>query len=172
MVSQLQDVGQTPTGETMKKDKTETPTSPADKYEAFLKRNLCTFQTAGRRCQIIGGHIDHGPKYRLCDWHWLNQSTPQFLQNREEFLKFREVERKTYPKEWSQASVCIDDDLAWACTLGKEQQIEFARAVRVIENECDEEVFGRDGRGPKKHISDHPPSPEVSVKEYENTLPF
>lgn len=157
----------------MKKDTpVDKPISQKDKYEAFLQRNLCTFQTAGRRCQVIGGHIDNGSKYRLCDWHWLNQSTPQFLQDYEEFVKFRETERKTYQKEWLQASLYIDDDLAWACTLGKEQHIEFSRAVRVIENKCNKEVFGKDNPGAKESTFDHPPSPEVSVEQYKNNLPF
>jgi len=159
----------------MKKDKPEapaTPATPADKYKAFLQRNLCTFQTGGRRCQIIGGHIDRDPKSRLCDWHWLNQSTPQFLQDYEEFKKYRQLDRDQYPKEWLQASCYVEDELAWACTLGKEQHIEFSRAVRAIENECDKEVFGKGSGGGKESTLDHPPPPEVSVEQYKNSLPF
>lgn len=148
-----------------KNEKKDSPTSPADKYTAFLKRHLCSFMTAGRRCQMLGGHEDRGHGSQLCSWHWLNQGTPQFLQDREEFVKHRCQDRETYSRDWLQASCYVDDDLAWACTLGKEQQIEFARAVRVIENECDKEVFGGQ-RNP------NPPSPGVSVQKYEDSLPF
>jgi len=156
----------------MKKDKPDAPTSPADKYKAFLKRHLCTFQTAGRRCQMLGGHEDLGPYSALCSWHWLNQGTSQFLQDYEEFKKYRQRDRDQYPKDWLWASCYVDDDLAWACTLGKEQHIEFARALRVVENECDKEVFGEGGRGPKEFVLEHPPTPEVSVQEYAEKLPF
>ncbi len=156
----------------IEKDKPEPPSTPADKYKAFLKRHLCTFRTAGRRCQMLGGHEDRGPESALCSWHWLNQGTPEFLQDYEEFKKYRQQDRDQYPKEWQWASCYVDDDLAWACTLGKEQRIEFAQAVRAIENKCDEEVFGKDGRRSKKSVSNHPPPPEISVKQYKKTLPF
>ncbi len=152
----------------MKKDKAEAPTNPADKYAAFLKEHLCTFQTAGRRCQMLGGHIDNGSKYRLCSWHWLGQNTPRLLQDYEEFVRYRDKDRQTYPKEWLQASCHIDDKIVWACILGKEQRKEFVRALRVVEKECDKEA----GRGVKDPSSDHPPSPEVSVQEYAEKLPF
>jgi len=84
----------------LKKDKPDTPTTLADKYKAFLKAHLCTFQTAGRRCQMLGAHIDKGSEYRLCNWHWLNQSTPKLLQDYEEFVRYRNMDRQTYPKEW------------------------------------------------------------------------
>ena len=151
------------------KDKPKAAVSSVDKYKAFLKRHLCSFQTAGRRCQILGGHEDHGPGSQLCSWHWLNQSTPQFLQDREEFIKYRCKDRQTYSRDWLQASLYVEDDLVWACTLGKEQHAEFARALRVVENECDKEVFGENSRGT---ISDIPPPPETSVQEYAEALPF
>jgi len=119
---------------------------------------------------MLGGHEDRGPDSALCSWHWLNQGTPQFLQDYEEFIKYRCRDRQTYPREWGQASCYVDDDLAWACTLGKEQHIEFSRAIRAIENECDEEIFGKSRS--KNPTLDHPPTPKISVQEYEKTLPF
>ena len=156
----------------MKKDKSASPTTPLDRYESFLKTHLCTFRTAGRRCQMLGGHIDNGSENGSCSWHWLSQSTPEFLQDREEFIKYRDRDRNTYPKDWAHAGLYVDDELAWACTLGKEQHIEFARAERAIENECDEEVFGDKGRGSKEATPDQPPTPEVSVQQYAKNLPF
>jgi len=142
----------------MKKDKADSPANPVDKYKAFLKAYLCTFQTAGRRCQMLGGHIDRGSENRLCSWHWLNQDTPQLLQDYEEFVRYRDQDRETYPKEWLQASLYIDDKIVWACILGKEQRKEFVRALRVVEIDCDyERAFGEDGRGSKKSVFDHPP---------------
>jgi len=149
----------------LKKDKPEAPTNPADKYAAFLKKYLCTFQTAGRRCQMLGGHIDNDSEYRLCSWHWLNQSTPKLLQDYDEFVRYRNMDRETYPKEWLQASLYIDDEIVWACILGQEKRKEFVRALRVVENECDKE----EGRGV---VSGHPQTPEVSVQEYAEKLPF
>jgi len=154
-----------------KKDKSETPATPKDKYASFLKRHLCTFRTAGRRCQILGGHEDRGEGSGLCSWHWLNQNTPEFLQDYKEFKKYRQSDRDQYPKEWQWSSCYVDDDLTWACTLGKEQHIEFDRALRVVENECDEKVFGK-GHDSKDAVSDHPPTPEVSVQKYAENLPF
>jgi len=156
----------------MKKDKPESPSTPVDKYKAFLKRHLCTFQTAGRRCQILGGHEDRGPESVLCDWHWLYMSNPNLLQDYDEFVRYRDRDRETYPKEWLQASLYVDDKIVWACILGKEQRKEFIRALRVVENECDKEVFGKEGRDPKDSSLDHPPTPEVSVQEYAEKLPF
>ena len=74
----------------------------------------CTFMTAGRRCQIYGGHTDHGPDNRLCDWHWLYQHLPKLLQDYEEFVRYRNKERETYAKEWLHSLLYVDDDLVWA----------------------------------------------------------
>jgi len=156
----------------MKKDKPEAPANPADKYAVFLKKYLCIFQTAGRRCQMLGAHTDHGSEYRLCSWHWLNQSTPKLLQDYDEFIRCRNMDRETYEEEWLQASLYVDDAIVWACILGKEQRKEFVRALRVVENECDKNVFGGAGRGDKEFVLDHPPTPEVSVQEYADKLPF
>ena len=156
----------------MKKDKPDAPKNPADKYVAFLKEKLCTFKTAGRRCQMLGGHIDHGSEYRLCSWHWLNQSTPKLLQDYDEFVRWRNMDRETYEEEWLQASLYVDDAIVWACLLGKEQRKEFVRALRVVENECDKKVFGGAGRGDKDFTLEHPPTPKVSVQEYAEKLPF
>ena len=156
----------------MKKDKPEAPTTQEDKYKAFLKRHLCKFQTAGRHCQMLAQHVDRGPESGLCGWHWINQDTPNLLQDNEEFVRYRNMDRQTYPKEWLQASLYVDDAIVWACILGKEQRREFVRALRVVENECDKEVFGKEGRGPKNQSLDHPPTPEVSVQEYAERLPF
>ena len=145
-----------------KEETTDIPTNPADKYKTFLARQLCTFRTAGRRCQMLGGHIDNGSEYRLCSWHWLCQSTPELLQNRDEFIAYRDRDRQTYPKEWLSASLYVDDEIVWACTLGKEQRKEFVRAMRVIENECDA----------KGTPIENPPTPEVSIKQYAESLPF
>ena len=152
-----------------KKDKPDAPTNPADKYASFLKKYLCTFQTAGRRCQMLGAHIDNDSEYRLCSWHWLNQSTPKLLQDYDEFVRYRNMDRETYAEEWLQASLYVDDEIVWACILGKEQRKEFVRVLRVVENECDKNVFGEEGRGV---VSGHPQTPEVSVQEYANKLPF
>ena len=146
-----------------KKEKIESPSTPADKLKRFLDIYLCTFRTAGRRCQMLGGHVDHGSDHRLCTWHWLNQATPDMLQNHEEFIRFREVDREGYPKEWLHASLYVDDDIVWDCILGKEQRKEFVRALRVVEKEID----GKKG----EDILD-PPTPEVSIKEYADSLPF
>jgi len=151
------------------KDKKESPKNPAERYKRFLDVHLCTFRTAGRRCQMLGDHIDHGSEYRLCGWHWLNQGTPDMLQNYEEFVRYRDMDRKTYTKEWLQASLYVDDKIVWACILGKEQRREFTRALRTIENECDEEIFGNPRH---KGTIDYPPTPEVSVKKYAESLPF
>jgi len=157
----------------LKKDKPESPKSAVDKYKAFLEIHLCTFRTAGRRCQILAAHMDdHGDKYGLCGWHWLNQSTPKLFQDYEEFVRYRNRDRQTYPKEWLQASLYVDDAIVWACILGKEQRREFVRALRVVENECEKEVFGKESLGPKDQSFDHPPTPEVSVQEYAERLPF
>jgi len=148
----------------------EKPTNPADKYKDFLAKMLCTFRTAGRRCQILGAHVDSGSEYRLCDWHWLCQSTPNLLQDREEFIAYRDRDRQTYPKDWLSASLYVDDEIVWSCTLGKEQRREFVRALRVVENECDEYVFGKsEDRG---KVFDDTPTPETSVQEYVANLPF
>ena len=120
------------------KDKPKTPVSTADKYKAYLKKSLCTFKTAGRRCQILAQHGAIGAKNGLCGWHWINQSTPRLLQNYEEFVRYRNKDRETYPKEWLQASLYVDDAIVWACILGKEQRKEFIRALRVVEIKCDE----------------------------------
>ena len=153
-----------------KKDKTESPATKEGKYKAFLAKQLCTFQTAGRRCQMLGGHVDHGSESRLCDWHWLYQSIPNLLQDYDEFVRYRDKERKTYAREWQHSILFVDDALVWACILGKEQRREFVRANRAIEAECDEKTFGND-RGQGK-ASDNPPSPAVSVEEYKKHLPF
>lgn len=153
------------------KDKPKPPATPADKYAAYLKENLCTFQTAGRRCQMLGGHIDHGSKHGLCSWHWLNQSTPKLLQDYDEFVRYRNADRHIYPEEWLQASLYVDDAIVWACILGKEQRREFVRALRVVENKCDKEVFV-EGRNSKEMLSDNPPTPEVSVQKFAANLPF
>ncbi len=148
-----------------KNDEPDAPVSVTDKYAAFLKANLCTFQTAARRCQMLAEHYDLGAKTGLCGWHWVNSSTPKLLQDYEEFVRFKNKDRQTYPKEWLQASLYVDDEIVWTCILGKEQRKEFTKALRVIENECDKEVFG----GPR---NPNPPSPEVSVQKYKDSLPF
>jgi len=145
-------------------------TDPVEKYKAFLKKSLCMFLTAGRRCQMLAQHVDRGPESGLCGWHWINQDTPKLLQDYEEFVRYRNMDRETYPKEWLQASLYVDDAIVWACILGKEQRKEFIRALRVVENECDKKVFGEDGS--KEFVSDHPPTPEISVEEYRKKLPF
>lgn len=158
----------------MKKDKPEAPTSPADKYAAFLKENLCTFQTANRRCQMLVVHYelaDKKLKHGLCSWHWLNQNTPKLLQDYDEFVRYRNADRQIYSEEWLQASLYVDDAIVWACILGKEQRREFVRALRVVENKCDKEVFG-EGRNSKEMLSDNPPTPEVSVQKFAESLPF
>ena len=111
----------------MKKDKPEAPTTQEDKYKAFLKRHLCKFQTAGRHCQMLAQHVDRGPESGLCGWHWINQDTPNLLQDNEEFVRYRNMDRQTYPKEWLQAFLYVDDAIVWACILGKEQRKEFVR---------------------------------------------
>jgi len=159
----------------LKKDKPDAPVSAADKYKAFLKIHLCTFLTAGRRCQMLAEHYelnDTNSKYGLCGWHWINKNTPKLLQDYEEFVRYRNMDRETYPKESLQASLYVDDAIVWACILGKEQRKEFIRALRVVEIKCDEEVFGKEGRGPKDSSLDHPPTPEISVQEYAEKLPF
>ena len=148
--------------------------SDKEKYERYLQKNLCTFRTANRRCQILAQHYELSDKkleYGLCGWHWLNQNTPKLLQDYEEFVKYRDRDRETYPKEWLQASLYVDDAIVWACILGKEQRKEFIRAVRAIENECDKELFGK-SRNSKNATLDNPPTPEVSVQEYAESLPF
>jgi len=147
-----------------KKEKMDSPSTPADKLKRFLDVHLCTFRTAGRRCQMLGAHKDHGSEYRLCSWHWLNQATPELLQNHEEFIRYREVDREGYPEEWLHATLYVDDEIVWACILGKEQRMEFVRALRVVENKID----GKNGQ----NVSDHPPTPEVSIKKYADSLPF
>jgi len=156
----------------LKKDKPDSPATQAEKYAIFLKKSLCMFRTAGRRCQMLAQHVDRGPESGLCGWHWINQDTPNLLQDYEEFVRYRNMDRETYPKEWLHASLYVDDAIVWACILGKEQRKEFIRALRVVEIKCDEEVFGKEGRDPKDSSLDHPPTPEVSVQEYAEKLPF
>ncbi len=151
------------------KDQQKKPVTSVDKYTAYLKANLCTFQTAGRRCQMLAGHYDLGAEIGLCGWHWINSSTPKLLQDYDEFVRYRDRDRESYPQEWLQASLYVEDAIVWACILGKEQRKEFMRALRVVESKCDKEVFGKNGRGT---ISENPPPPEVSVQEYAESLPF
>ncbi len=152
-----------------KEEKTDSPATRADKHKAYLKRYLCTYRTAGRRCQLLAGHEDHGPESGLCGWHWITQGTPRLVQNYEEFVKYREHDRQTYPKEYQQAAVYVDDELVWTCILGKDQRREFVRALIAIENECEEELFGKSRH---KETVDNPPTPEVSVQKYAESLPF
>jgi len=147
-----------------KTEKKDSPVTTAEKLKRFRDVYLCTFRTAGRRCQMLGPHIDHDSEHRLCTWHWLSQSTPELLQNQEEFIRYRKTDREGYPKEWLQASLYVDDDLVWACILGKEQRREFVRALRVVENEIDNKE--------SKNVSDAPQTPEVSVQKYAESLPF
>ncbi len=153
----------------MKKDKPESPTNTSDRYAIFLNKYLCTFKTAGRRCQMLAGHYDLGAETGLCGWHWINSGTPKLLQDYDEFVRYRDRDRQSYPKEWLQASLYVEDAIVWACILGKEQRKEFMRALRVVENKCDQEVFGKNDRGT---IPENPPPPEVSVQEYAESLPF
>jgi len=151
----------------MKKNKEDSPKTKSQRYDAFIEKHLCSYHTAGHRCQILGAisnNITGETKERWCGWHWLGLSHPESLQNFNEFQEFRENDRKTYPPGWDHASLYIEDEIAWQATLGKITHKEYIRYIRDKENEFDAEKF-------KNKVKSENPIREVA-KSFEDDLPF
>ena len=119
----------------------QSPQTKKERHLAYLEKHLCSFQTSGRRCQIIGGISSGttGPiKERWCAWHYLTLDNSRSQQSFNDFKEYRENDRETYPSEWLHADLYIEDEIAWQATLGKTTYTEYMRYVVAKEREYDE----------------------------------
>ena len=134
----------------------ESPQSKKEQYQSYLQKHLCSFRTSNRRCQVIGA-ISNGMvgeiKERWCGWHWLGLSNPDSLQNFNDYKEFRESERETYPPEWLQASLYIEDEISWQAILGNITNLEYTRYVIAKENEFDEFKGTTKSKNPVREVA-------------------
>jgi len=138
--------------------------SEEKKKRTFLEAYGCKWTTAGRKCQMLGtisriGNSNDG----LCSWHFTAQSNPESIQSFEEFTAWREKDRETYPRVWEHSSLYVNDNLVWACILGKEQRKEYVKTMIEIEKEIE---ISAGTKGIKKTSE----TPEVSAQKLANSF--
>ena len=143
-------------------------TSEEKTKRTFCETHGCKWITAGRKCQMLGT-LSGGPesKHWLCLWHYDTQSYPEITQSFEEFTKWRDMDRKTYPKDCEYSGLYVNDNLVWACILGKKERREYVKAMIAIEKEI-EMSSGRINKT-------KPDTVEVSVQKVANSfdeIPF
>jgi len=143
--------------------------SEEKKKRTFFDAYGCKWTTAGRKCQMLGAMTsDVGSQHLFCAWHFIARSNPNILQSFEEFTAWREKDRETYPKVWEHSGLYVNDNLVWACILGKEQRSEYVKSMIAIEGEIEIVV---------KEINKTalPTPPEFSAQKLANSfddLPF
>jgi len=119
----------------------QSPKTKEERYQAYLKKHLCSFHTGGSRCQIIGG-ISSGTLGpigdRWCAWHYLTLDNSQSQQSFSDFKEYRDNDRETYPPEWLHAELYIEDEISWQATLGKVNHKKYMRHVLAKEKEFNE----------------------------------
>ena len=143
--------------------------SEEKKKHTFFETHGCKWITAGRKCQMLGT-MSSESKHWLCMWHFTAQSSPENIQNFEEFTAWRDKDREIYPRVWEYSGLYVNDNLVWACILGKEQRKEYVMAMIAIEKELEISVKGNNKSTNVPEVSAQKLA--ISFKGEDNEVPF